>query len=47
MSFHETVEECLKCKSDDEFKILILELASKSSMLVDMVFGLLETLSRN
>ena len=47
MSFHETAEECLKCKSDDEFKILILELASKSSMLVDMVFRLLETLSRN
>jgi len=47
MSFHETVEECLRCKSNDEFKILILELASKSSMLVDMVFRLLETLSRN
>jgi hypothetical protein len=47
MSFHETAEECLKCKNDDEFKILIIELASKSSMLVDMMFRLLETLSRN
>lgn len=47
MSFHETAEECLRCKSNDEFKILIIELASKSSMLVDMVFRLLETLSRN
>ena len=47
MSFHETVEECLKCKSDDEFKILILELASKSSLLADMVLKLLETFSRN
>ena len=47
MSFHETVEECLRCKSNDEFKILILELASKSSLLVDTVFKLLETLFRN
>lgn len=47
MSFHETVEECLRCKSNDEFKILILELASKSSMLVDMALRLSATLSRN
>ena len=47
MSFHETAEECLRCKSCHEFKILIIELASKSSMLVDMVFRLLAILSRN
>jgi len=47
MSFHETAEECLKCKNNQEFKMLIIELASKSSMLVDMVFRLSATLSRN
>jgi len=47
MSFHETAEECLKCENNDEFKILIVELASKSALLVDMMFRLLKTLSRN
>ena len=47
ISFHENAEECLRCKSNHEFKILIIELASKSSMLVDMVLRLLKTLSRN
>ena len=47
ISFHETAEECLRCKSCHEFKILIIELASKSTMLVDMVSELLDTLSRN
>jgi methyl-accepting chemotaxis protein len=47
MSFHETAEECLKCKNNQEFKMLIVELASKSSMLVDMALRLSTTLSRN
>jgi len=47
MSFHETAEECLRCKSCHEFKMLIVELASKSSMLVDMALKLSATLSRN
>jgi len=47
MSFHETAEECLKRKSNHEFKMLIVELASKSSMLVDMALRLSATLSRN
>jgi len=47
MSFHETAEECLRCKNNQEFKMLIVELASKSSMLVDMALKLSATLSRN
>jgi len=47
MSFHETAEECLKCKNNHEFKMLIVELASKSSILVDMALRLSATLSRN
>jgi uncharacterized protein YjgD (DUF1641 family) len=47
MSFHETAEECLKCNNNQEFKTLIIELASKSSMLVDMVLRLLKTIPRN
>ena len=47
MSFHETAEECLKFKNNQEFKMLIVELASKSSMLVDMALRLSATLSRN
>jgi len=47
MSFHETAEECLRCENNQEFKMLIVELASKSSVLVDMMFRLLNTLSRN
>ncbi|ACG56756.1 hypothetical protein HY04AAS1_0064 [Hydrogenobaculum sp. Y04AAS1] len=47
MSFHETTEECLKRKSNYEVKMLIVELASKSSMLVDMVLRLSATMSRN
>jgi len=46
MSFHETAEECLKCKNNDEFKILIMELASKSSMLVKTVSELLKTIPK-
>jgi len=46
MSFHETAEECLKCKNNDEFKILIMELASKSSMLVKTVLELLKTIPK-
>jgi hypothetical protein len=47
MSFHETAEECLKCKDDHEFQMLIVELASKSSMLADMSLKLSTTLLRN
>ena len=47
MSFHETAEECLKCNNNQEFKTLIIELASKSSMLVDQVLKLLITIPRN
>ena len=47
MRFHETAEECLRCKSNHEFNMLIIDLASKSSVLVDMVLRLLETLPRN
>ena len=46
MSFHETAEECLRCKDEHEFKMLIIELASKSSLLVNTVFELLKTLPK-
>jgi len=46
MSFHETAEECLKCKNNYEFKMLIIELASKSVLLADTVLRLLETIPK-
>ena len=47
MSFHKTVEECLKCQDNYEFKTLIIELASKSSLLVKTVLELLETIPKH
>jgi len=47
MRFHETAEECLRAQSIYEFKILIIELASKSVLLVDTVFKFLKSLSQN
>ncbi|MFP3257667.1 MAG: CZB domain-containing protein [Candidatus Nanopusillus acidilobi] len=47
MSFHETAEECLKAQSVYEFKMLIIELASKSTFLVDNVFKLFKIISRD
>ena len=46
MSFHETVEECIKSKNNHEFKMLIIELTSKSRLLVDMMLKLLEMIPR-
>ena len=47
MSFHETAEYGLRCKNNQEFKMLIVELASKSVLLVDTVFKFLKPLSQN
>ncbi|GAB6078385.1 CZB domain-containing protein [Hydrogenobaculum acidophilum] len=45
--FHQIAENCLHCKNDYELKLLITELASKSSMLVDTLTSLLSSIEQN
>ena len=47
MKFHEIAEEYLNVQNLYEFKMLIVELASKSTLLVETMFELLETISVN
>ncbi|MGC8649867.1 MAG: CZB domain-containing protein, partial [Hydrogenobaculum sp.] len=45
--FHQIAESCLRCENEYELKLLITELASKSSVLVDTIASLVSSMSQN